>query len=385
MTVPSPAVAAVEAAAAVLGPLASRDEPLGPLTTYRVGGPAALLARPRTLDELAPSARPRPGRLPVLVVGRGSNLLVADTGFPGIAVSAGRLADEIEVRRRAHVVPPAGGAVALPTLARRTAAAGLTGFEWAVGVPGSIGGAVRMNAGGHGSDMAACLRRRRRGRPARGRAGAGPWPVERLGLRFRGSDLADHQVVVAARARPARRRPSGRRGGDRRDRPLASGAPARRPERRLGVRQPRPRRGQRGALIDELGLRGLRVGTAWVSEKHANFIQADEGGRAADVRAVMEEVRQRVADELGYRLRSEVRLVGFEGRRVPERDDGRGAADDAAPSRTADAPSAEVARRAAAGVLRRRDRRAKLQRIDLDSPEVDELIAGSPARRRPST
>ena len=74
---------------------------------------------------------------------------------------------------------------------------------------------------------------------------------------------------------------------------------------------PVPGRGQRRVLVDQLGLRGLRVGTAWVSEKHANFIQADEGGRAADVRAVMETVRRRVADELGYRLRSEIRLVGF--------------------------------------------------------------------------
>ena len=91
----------------------------------------------------------------MLVVGRGSNLLVSDAGFPGIAVSVAELAADIEVLDGGVV--HAGGAVALPTLARRTAAAGLTGFEWAVGVPGSVGGAVRMNAGGHGSDMAACV------------------------------------------------------------------------------------------------------------------------------------------------------------------------------------------------------------------------------------
>jgi UDP-N-acetylmuramate dehydrogenase len=152
---------AVEAARALLGPIAVRDAPLGPLTTYRVGGSAALLVRPRTIDELAAVGRAVASvGLPLLIVGRGSNLLIADTGFPGIAVTLADLATEIVLPDgfgRGELVAVAGGAVALPTLARRTAAAGLTGFEWAVGVPGSIGGAVRMNAGGHGSDMASCL------------------------------------------------------------------------------------------------------------------------------------------------------------------------------------------------------------------------------------
>ena len=85
--------------------------------------------------------------LPVLVVGRGSNLLVADAGFPGIAVTLGESLGEITVQ---GTVVTAGGAASLPVVARRSVAAGLTGFEWAVGVPGSVGGAVRMNAGGHG-------------------------------------------------------------------------------------------------------------------------------------------------------------------------------------------------------------------------------------------
>ena len=303
-------VPAVEAAAEILGPVATRDQPLGPLTTYRVGGPAALLARPRTVAELAlvGAARAASG-LPVLVVGRGSNLLVADTGFPGIAVSVADLAADIEVLD--GDVVRAGGAVALPTLARRTAAAGLTGFEWAVGVPGSVGGAVRMNAGGHGSDMAACvldvtLVDLRAAAPA-----PETWPVERLGLRFRGSDLDEAHVVLDVRL--------GLHAGDR----TASEATITeivrwRREHQPGGQNagsvfvnPVPGEVSAGLLVDQLGLRGLRVGTAWVSEKHANFIQADEGGRAADVRAVMEAVRQRVADELGYRLRSEIRLVGF--------------------------------------------------------------------------
>ncbi|HZI39768.1 MAG TPA: UDP-N-acetylmuramate--L-alanine ligase, partial [Acidimicrobiia bacterium] len=131
---------AVERAAAVLGERARRHVPIGPLTTYRVGGAAALSVEAHTTADLLAVARAvRESGLPVLVVGKGSNLLVADAGFPGIAVVLGAEFEAIEVdgtRVRA------GGAAALPVVARRTAAAGLTGFEWAVGVPGSVGGAV---------------------------------------------------------------------------------------------------------------------------------------------------------------------------------------------------------------------------------------------------
>ncbi len=318
MTVPSLLRSeAVEAAAALLGPIASRDAPLGPLTTYRVGGPAALLARPRTLEELAAVGRAAAAvDLPLLVVGRGSNLLISDAGFPGIALTLAELATQIDVPvdgAHGELAAVAGGAVALPTLARRTAAAGLTGFEWAVGVPGSIGGAVRMNAGGHGSDMASCLvdvdvvdLRSAEPEPAR-------WSVERIGLRFRGSDVTATQVVVRARIalRPGDRSAA--------EAEIAEIVRWRREHQPGGQNagsvfiNPVPGEVSAGLLIDELGLRGLRVGTAWVSEKHANFIQAAEGGRAEDVRAVMEVVRQRVADERGIALRSEVRLIGFEG------------------------------------------------------------------------
>ena len=138
--------------------------------------------------------------LPVLVVGRGSNLLVADRGFPGLAVVLGAFALEIEVDGSDVV---AGGAVSLPVLARKTVAAGLTGLEWAVGVPGSVGGGVRMNAGGHGSDIASTAVGVRVFDLRSGEDCA--VPASALGLRFRGSDLADHQVVrlgaLRARAR----------------------------------------------------------------------------------------------------------------------------------------------------------------------------------------
>jgi len=304
------APAAVAAAAAVLGGRAVRDEPLGPMTTYRVGGAAALYVRARTLEDLlAVAAARRASGLPVLVVGRGSNLLVADEGYAGIAVNVAELAGAIDVVDGPAV--DAGGGVALPVLARRTAAAGLTGLEWAVGVPGTVGGGVRMNAGGHGSDIAACLLETTLldlDDPAPVPVTVGP---ERLGLRFRGSDLGDHEVVLTARLRVAP--------GDRAEAEATIAEIVRwRREHQPGGQNcgsvfvnPVPGEVTAGGLVDGLGLRGHRIGSAWVSEKHANFVQASDGGTAADVRALIEDVRARVAAATGFELRSEVRLVGF--------------------------------------------------------------------------
>jgi UDP-N-acetylmuramate dehydrogenase len=301
---------AVQVAAALLGDLAERDVPLGPLTTYRVGGAAALFVRPAHVDDLAVvAAARRESGLPLLMVGRGSNLLVADRGFPGIAVSAAAIGEAIEIDA-AHQRVTAGSAVFLPVLARRTAAASLTGFEWAVGVPGSVGGAVRMNAGGHGSDMTHCLRDvtiadlSADGRPAQ-------VPVDQLGLRFRGSALRPEQLVLDATLQLAR--------GDRTvsEAEISEIVAWRRANQPGGQNagsvfvNPIPGELSAGELVDRLGLRGLRVGTAFVSDKHANFIQADDGGSADDVRAVMDLVRRRVEEETGFALRSEIRLVGF--------------------------------------------------------------------------
>ncbi len=306
---PAP-TAGLDLAASVLRALGSsvaHDVALGPMTTYRVGGAAALFVRPRTIDDLAIVAEAcRAGEVPVLVVGRGSNLLVADEGFKGVAVSLADLGTEITI---ADTLVHAGGPVALPMLARRTVAASLTGFEWAVGVPGSVGGGVRMNAGGHGSDMAATLvdvdlfdlHR----------ADSAVLPADRLGLRFRGSDLADHQVVLSARLRLAE--------GDRVMGTAELDEIVRwRREHQPGGQNagsvfvnPVPGEVTAGSLVERCGLRGYRLGTAHVSDKHANFIQADDGGRAADVRALIDLVRSRVAAETGFVMRSEVKLVGF--------------------------------------------------------------------------
>ena len=297
----------IERAAAMLGDMAERNVPLALHTTYRLGGPAALFARPRNAADLTTLAEVLASTgVPVLVVGKGSNLLVADEGFAGLAITMTDMAADYHVDDSIVV---AGAAVVLPQLARRTVAAGLTGFEWAVGVPGSIGGAVRMNAGGHGSDMSACvidaelfdLQTQRTG-----------WVcVDQLGLRFRGSDLGDHQLVISVRLQLAH--------GDREtsQRKVDEIVHWRREHQPGGQNagsvfiNPIPGELTAGELIERVGLRGYVLGTASVSDKHANFIQGSEGGRAADVRALIELVRQRVAAETGVVMRSEVRLVGF--------------------------------------------------------------------------
>lgn len=297
----------LELATDLLGALAERDVPLAPMTTYRVGGSAAIFARPRTVADLhLVSAAVRATGLAVLIVGRGSNLLVADTGFRGIAVSLSMLGTGIDVDRE---MVCAGGAVALPVLARRTVAAGLTGFEWAVGVPGSVGGGVRMNAGGHGADIASCLRSVELF--DLGRDESVSLAASSLGLRFRGSAIGDLQIVVSATLELAA-------GDGPASQVVLDDIVRWRREHQPGGQNagsvfvnPVPGEITAGALIDQVGLRGFCIGTAHVSEKHANFIQASVGGSAADVRKVIETVRTIVAERTGFVLRSEVRLVGF--------------------------------------------------------------------------
>jgi UDP-N-acetylmuramate dehydrogenase len=308
---------AIDHAFGLFNAKAKRDVDLSQYTTYKVGGTAALHMTVASIDDLyLVGAVLAEVELPVLVIGRGSNLLISDSGFHGLALTIGGLADYVDLPNRdedPNVEPIAlfGGSVALPVASRQSVARGLTGFEWGVGVPGSVGGAVRMNAGGHGSDMASSLTsvrmfHLRKGLEAHVNA------VD-LGLRFRGSALDDHHVVLSATV----------------DLEWSKSQEASEAELQEVVRwrrenqpggqnagsvfvNPEPGKVSAGEVIDELGMRGLRIGSAQVSEKHANFIQADENGSALDVVALMAEIRRRVRDERGYVLRSEIRLVGFE-------------------------------------------------------------------------
>jgi UDP-N-acetylmuramate dehydrogenase len=307
---------AVDVAAAILGTRARRDVPIGPLTTYRVGGSAALFVQPHDDDDLRLLSRAvRETGIDVVIIGKGSNMLVADAGFPGIAVvlAEGSWAT-IEID---GTLVRAGASAMLPVVARRTAAAALTGFEWAVGVPGTIGGAVRMNAGGHGSDMAATLERVRVLDLSRGE----DEEVEptALDLRYRHSAVGPHHLVLRADLRLAV--------GDR----AASEAELADIVRWRREHQPggpnagsvftNPAGDSAGRLVDAAGLKGLRVGTAEVSTKHANFIQADDGGSADDVAALMREVQARVTAATGVELQPETRLVGFPSTRRTQAED----------------------------------------------------------------
>lgn len=287
------------------------DVALGPFTTYRVGGPARWFVTIDDEETLAAVTRAvAASGVEVLVVGKGSNLLVADGGFDGLAVQLGGAYGTIEVE---GTTVRAGAAAALPVVARRTAALGLTGFEWAVGVPGSIGGAVRMNAGGHGSDMAASVSRVRVVRLRGGEDGT--VPVADLQLSYRASvieaadlvlwadlelsigDVAASESEVAEIVRWRRaNQPGGHNAGSVFTNPDGDSA---------------------GRLIDAAGCKGLRLGSAEVSPKHANFIQADDNGSADDVHRLMAEVRRRVEDGSGVRLHPETHMVGFSGGDAP--------------------------------------------------------------------
>ncbi|MBV8462859.1 MAG: FAD-binding protein [Acidimicrobiales bacterium] len=207
-------------------------------------------------------------------------------------------------------------------LARRAADAGWSGLSWAVGVPGSVGGAVRMNAGGHGSDMASCLVRYTWVDLLAEDGGTDD--VSRLAYGYRSSSLRASELVVAAElavtpgsaeaeqeavATIVRWRREHQPGGSNAGSVFAN-----------------PEGDSAGRLIESAGLKGVRIGTAHVSEKHANFIQADKDGRADDVRALMEHVRRVVAERCGVALRTEVRLLGFDDGKtgaVPETDERR--------------------------------------------------------------
>ena len=298
---------AIERAAAVLGERARPNVAVGPLTTYRVGGAAALFLEAEGDDDLrlARDAVMASG-VDVLVVGRGSNLLVDDAGFPGLAITLGPGFATIDLGEGGVV--RAGAAVQLPVLARKTAAAGLTGLEWAVGVPGSVGGAVRMNAGGHGADTASVLRRY--GFVDLSGGDDGEADAARLEFAYRHSTVAPHHVVTWGEFHL--------QAGDR----AASEATITEIVRWRREHQPggqnagsvftNPEGDAAGRLIDVAGLKGRRRGTAQVSEKHANFIQADEGGSADDVWALMHEIRDEVEERTGVRLAWEVKAVGFE-------------------------------------------------------------------------
>jgi len=282
------------------------DAPAGPLTTLRVGGPLHALVtvnRPEELEVVGRVATTRGAD--VIVVGRGSNLLVADTGFPGIALRLGHGFRQVHIDGR---VVEAGAAAALPTVARLVAETGLVGLAWMAAVPGSVGGAVRMNAGAHGGETRDLLREatvtRLGERPRR-------WTPAELDFGYRHSALTASDVVLDATfelesgdVEQIRRDMDEIRTWRREHQPLN--------EPNCGSVFTNPPNDSAGRLVEMAGCKGLRVGGAMVSQRHANFIVTRPGATADDVSQLIEQVTEAVVRTHGVRLATEVVRVGWE-------------------------------------------------------------------------
>jgi UDP-N-acetylmuramate dehydrogenase len=287
------------------------NRPLARLTTYRLGGNAAIYVEPADaddLDALGKALKASHG-VPVVAIGRGSNIVISDRGFQGVAV-------RLPASRWSWITDPepeltggvrAGGSTSLPLLANWAARRGLTGVEFLVAVPGSVGGAVRMNAGAHGREIKDCLVR------------ANVFDLDRLetsdrtagdlDFSYRHSSLTERHLVLEATL--------GLEGAEvERVRAKMESYRRHRAETQPGAIQnagsvfKNPPDEHAGRLVEAAGLKGFRIGGASVSDLHANFFVADNGASAQDVYDLVHAVRARVRQEFGVDLVPEIRFVG---------------------------------------------------------------------------
>jgi UDP-N-acetylmuramate dehydrogenase len=284
----------------------STGVPLSRFSTYRVGGPAALLIKVEDTSVFSLLVKAlKKFHLPILLIGNGSNLLISDDGFEGAVLKLGESFETIEIEGE---VVKAGAAVKLPVLARETVKFGLSGFEWAVGVPGTVGGAVRMNAGGHGSDIASSLLEVTTINLLTGVSSN--VPAKALDFSYRYSCIKNTDFVLDAKFELIQ--------GDKDEskRFLNEIVRWRRDNQPGGQNSgsvfTNPEGDSAGRLIEAAGLKGTRIGSAHISEKHANFIQVDEDGSAEDVRKLMSLVVEKVEDFHSITLTPETVLVGFD-------------------------------------------------------------------------
>jgi UDP-N-acetylmuramate dehydrogenase len=282
----------------------TRDYPLARLTTVGTGGPARWFARPRTAGELAEVlAWASEAGVEVTVVGLGSNLLAADEGYAGLVL---RLAGELARIERDGDRVACGGGASLAALVKRTQEWGLAGAEFASAIPGTVGGAVRMNAGAYGRETADILHEAVVVGPAGARRGG---PAE-LAMRYRGSNVAGGEVVAEAVL--------GLAPGDPEEiRATVAGMHRRRREaqpakvRTFGsVWKNPPGELTAGRLLERCQLKGFTIGGARISPVHANFIENTGSARSADVIALMAEGRRRARERFGVRLEHEVQMLG---------------------------------------------------------------------------
>ena len=285
-----------------------RDFPLARLTTVRTGGPADWFARPATEEELlALLAWAGEERVSVGVVGSGSNLLVADDGFRGLAI---KLDGELAAIERDGERVVCGGGARLPSASAKAAGWGLSGLEFGINIPGTAGGAVKMNANAYGGQLAEVLEWVDVCSPA-GRERRAP---DQLGFAYRSSNLGPEEVVSRASFRLRSADPAvvkatlaGMREKRREAQPSGIktfGSTFKNPEdERAGGRTA-------GQLLEEAGCRGLSHGGARFSEKHANFVENTGDATTADVLELMAEGRRRVHERFGVELEPEVQALG---------------------------------------------------------------------------
>jgi UDP-N-acetylmuramate dehydrogenase len=285
-----------------------RDYPLARLTTVRAGGNAELFARPESEDDLVELlAWAGSEGIPVEVVGSGSNLLVADAGVAGLVLKlAGGLAEL--VRDGTRVV--CGGGVRLPSASAKIAGWGLTGLEFGINIPGTVGGAVRMNANAYGGELARVLE----WVDVCTAGGVERRAPDQLGFEYRRSNLRPGEVVSRASFALAESDPAEVKGT------LAGMRDRRREAQPSGIKtfgstfkNPDPDlSGGRtaGQLLEAAGCQGLAVGGARLSPKHANFVENTGDATTADVLGVRAAGRRRVYDRFGIELEPEVQILG---------------------------------------------------------------------------
>jgi len=290
--------------------LAGHIEPNGSLADFiwfRTGGPAEWLVKPKDVADLAAFLRGLDPAVPVLPVGVGSNLIVRDGGVPGVVVRLPKAMAHVQVEP-GNRVRAGGGAMGI-TVASKARDASIAGLEFLRGIPGTAGGAVRMNAGAYGREVADVLVEAtlvlRDG-------SVETWPKERLGYTYRHSAVPAGTVVVEAlfEGVPGERAAIGAE----MDR-IAAEREASQPLRNRtgGSTFKNPPGAKAWQLIDAAGCRGLAIGDAQVSEKHCNFLLNLGNARAADIEALGEEVRRRVKASSGVELEWEIQRVGVQG------------------------------------------------------------------------
>ena len=290
---------------------AKRNEPLARQTTARIGGPADLLIEARTVDELLTLCqRADEISLPYLVLGGGANVLVSDLGVRGLVIVNRTKTTKFTVRGISAQVEVDSGVV-LATLARDCIERGLAGFEWAIGVPGTIGGAIIGNAGAHGSDTSATLhlaKVMRRGYPPE------YWTPRQLALGYRQSALKrylpfERPIVLSAvfDLKRDHRTNLERRANEFQAKRRATQPPG----ATIGSMFKNPPNDFAGRLIEAAGLKGVMRGGAMISPLHANFfVNVSGAARASDVKALLDLAHDTVLKQFGVNLELEVELLG---------------------------------------------------------------------------